>query len=328
MTATPPTGLSLRPATPEDAQGMTDLINETTRAEIGIPWTTLEETRAGLTEPDRDPDRDVLLVDGVGAVRGYLHTRSDDESATGVFNLIYVHPEWWGRGLGSYLVRLGEERAQTLLDRVPGGDRCRVQVARFTTVDAAARMFETLGYHSVRTFWEMHVDLDREPPSYEDPDGITIRAVDPERDIRPVHAALADAFSGHWGSVLPPFERWRHHAIEAEGADFDPGLWFVAVDGDQIVGAATCRAGAGRDDGSAEVEYVGVRGAWRRRGIALALLRRALRELHARGIPRAHLGVDAENVSGATELYERAGMRVAYSWDFWEKELCTSDRSR
>jgi mycothiol synthase len=300
---------------------MTDLINETTRAEIGIPWTTLEETRAGLTEPDRDPERDVLLVDGAGAARGYLHTRSDDESASGVFNLIYVHPEWWGRGLGSYLVRLGEERVQTLLDRAPGGDRCRVQVARFTTVDAAARLFEALGYHIVRTFWEMHVELDREPPAYKDPDGITIRAVDPERDIRPVHDALADAFADHWGRVLPSFERWRHRAIEAEGADFDPGLWFVAVDGDQIVGAVTCRAEAGRDDASAEVDYVGVRGAWRRRGIALALLRAALRELHTRGIPRAHLGVDAENASGATELYERAGMRAAYSWDFWEKEL-------
>jgi hypothetical protein len=31
--------------------------------------------------------------------------------------------------------------------------------------------------------------------------------------------------------------------------------------------------------------------------------------------------VDAENTTGATRLYEHAGMRVAFSWEFWEKEL-------
>jgi GNAT superfamily N-acetyltransferase len=60
---------------------------------------------------------------------------------------------------------------------------------------------------------------------------------------------------------------------------------------------------------------------WRRRGIALALLRTAFAEFHRRGIPRAELGVDAENPTGATRLYERAGMDVAFGWEFWEKEL-------
>jgi ribosomal protein S18 acetylase RimI-like enzyme len=53
-----------------------------------------------------------------------------------------------------------------------------------------------------------------------------------------------------------------------------------------------------------------VRRPWRRRGIALALLHHAFRELAARGKPRAGLGVDSESLTGATRLYERAGMRV------------------
>jgi hypothetical protein len=33
-------------------------------------------------------------------------------------------------------------------------------------------------------------------------------------------------------------------------------------------------------------------------------------------------GVDAESSTGATRLYQQAGMKVAYSYEFWEKELC------
>ncbi|MCZ7589296.1 MAG: hypothetical protein M5U27_10690 [Gaiella sp.] len=33
------------------------------------------------------------------------------------------------------------------------------------------------------------------------------------------------------------------------------------------------------------------------------------------------LGVDVENPTGATRLYERAGMRVLWQADVWQKEL-------
>jgi ribosomal protein S18 acetylase RimI-like enzyme len=69
------------------------------------------------------------------------------------------------------------------------------------------------------------------------------------------------------------------------------------------------------------VDILGVRRGWRRRGIGLALLGAAFTEFHRRGIPRAELGVDSENPTGATRLYERAGMHVAHAWETWEKEL-------
>ncbi len=64
-----------------------------------------------------------------------------------------------------------------------------------------------------------------------------------------------------------------------------------------------------------------VRAPWRRRGITLALLHTAFGELHRRGIPRVELGVDAQSPTGAARLYERAGMRAAFGWEFWEKAL-------
>jgi mycothiol synthase len=40
-----------------------------------------------------------------------------------------------------------------------------------------------------------------------------------------------------------------------------------------------------------------------------------------RGVRRVILNVDAENSTGATALYERAGMRVINRWDLWERLL-------
>jgi hypothetical protein len=36
---------------------------------------------------------------------------------------------------------------------------------------------------------------------------------------------------------------------------------------------------------------------------------------------RVMVNVDAENPTGATGVYERAGMRVANRWDLWERSL-------
>ncbi len=39
------------------------------------------------------------------------------------------------------------------------------------------------------------------------------------------------------------------------------------------------------------------------------------------GTPKAALGVDAENTTGAVRLYESAGMRVTHRLDIYEKVL-------
>jgi mycothiol synthase len=75
------------------------------------------------------------------------------------------------------------------------------------------------------------------------------------------------------------------------------------------------RAGAGW------IGAIGVLRPWRQRGLGLALLRHAFGEFYRRGQPRAGLGVDAQNPTGATRLYERAGMHVAYEAVAFKKEV-------
>lgn len=60
---------------------------------------------------------------------------------------------------------------------------------------------------------------------------------------------------------------------------------------------------------------------FRRQGVARALLERSFAELSARGHHQVRLGVDTENASGATHLYESAGMTVRRRYDVYEKQL-------
>src|SRR5207237_10734996 len=133
---------------------------------------------------------------------------------------------------------------------------------------------------------------------------------------RRLDQALPEAVVGAWGCVARPFEEWKR--LRREPTDVVTSLWFVAWDNAEMAGVIRCD---GRKVGGGFVGALGVRGPWRGRGIGTALLRHAFVEYHRRGMPRVSLGVDAENPSGATRVYERAGMRVVAEDVVFEKDL-------
>ena len=91
----------------------------------------------------------------------------------------------------------------------------------------------------------------------------------------------------------------------------------MALDGDEMVGALF---GYIRD-GRGQVSGIAVRDAWRRRGIAQAQLRAAFVMFRERGATNVRLNVDRDNVTGATQLYERAGMHLRRRWLMVAKSL-------
>jgi mycothiol synthase len=321
MTTDIPTGYSLRTASREDAPAMAELVNEVNVAEIGTPLTSVEEFWDDLTTPGRDEEDTVLLVADDGAVAGYLEAWADAEPFTEIQQLSFVRPALWGRGLNAWLLRLGEERARSKVERARPGSPVFLRVSRWATNEAAGRLFASLGYTYARTFHEMRMELDGSVGALEIPDQIVIRNFDRERDAHAVHATLTEAFADHWGGTFDPFDQWVHYHIEGESSGFDPGLWFVALNGDEVVGTVCCRASTPRSEDAAHVNVLGVRLAWRQRGIGRALLLAAFRELQLRGIPAVDLGVDSESPTGATRLYERVGMTAVRRSEWWGKEL-------
>ncbi len=124
----------------------------------------------------------------------------------------------------------------------------------------------------------------------------------------------------HYDHSPIPFERWLHWQT-SDPERYDPTLWFLALDGLEIAGVSLCRPRANADADTGWVSNLAVRRPWRHRGLGMALLRHSFCEYYRRGKRRVALGVDAQSLTGATRLYERAGMRVVRQFDRYEKEL-------
>jgi ribosomal protein S18 acetylase RimI-like enzyme len=90
--------------------------------------------------------------------------------------------------------------------------------------------------------------------------------------------------------------------------------------GDELAGFSICRSDP-VDPQAGHVNLLGVRRAWRRQGLGEALLLRSFEAFRQRGLTRGTLGVDASSPTGATRLYERAGMRVYRDTVFLERPV-------
>jgi len=159
--------------------------------------------------------------------------------------------------------------------------------------------------------------------TFELPPAFSVRSYRHPQDLEATLDAEKEAFRDHWGFIeRPPEEeivRWRH---EVEGdPNFDPNLWFLAMDGEEIAGVCLCSPTDWSILGYGHVSSLGVLRPWRRRGLGTALLRHAFCEMFRRGKSGVSLGVDAESLTGATRLYERVGMVVDQQRDIYELEL-------
>ena len=110
------------------------------------------------------------------------------------------------------------------------------------------------------------------------------------------------------------------HGLE-DDPQYDPNLWFVAWNGSETAGYCLCRAASISEHEAGYVNILGVRRDWRKQGLGLALLQHAFGELYRRGQMHVELDVDAESLTGALKLYEKAGMHVHRQNDVFEKEL-------
>jgi mycothiol synthase len=232
------------------------------------------------------------------------------------FHIIgYVHPEQVGRGIGTQLIHLAENRARQKAAQAPPHQEVLLINTVCSTTRAAGRLVQQEGFNLSRHFWRMQIDMEEAPPAPGWPPGIRVRTFVIGQDDRATFEAMQEAFSDHWGYTPWSFEAWHQRRIERP--DFDPSVWFLAMDGAEIAGGALCQTYA--DEGW--VDQLAVRRRWRRQGMGLALLQLVFGEYYRRGQRWVALGVDAENTTGATRLYERAGMRITHQMDSYHKVL-------
>jgi ribosomal protein S18 acetylase RimI-like enzyme len=204
--------------------------------------------------------------------------------------------------------QMGLERARKVLP--PGGRARTISVREETNL-----MLESLSFHPIQVQYRMHIDFHQppEPPSW--PMGYQVTAFDRQTHAREVYEVIETAFQELPHREGNSYEGWVHFILER--SDFNPSLLFMVTIGEEIAGVAV-----GFDNPiSGWIRQLAVKKSHRGTQIALNLLRHAFVAFHRRGRTSVGLTVDSENMTGAPQLYLRAGMRQTEKYVTYVREI-------
>lgn len=319
-----PEGFTMRPASLADAEPTTAFLNIWSRHKLGAEKFTLNNTQAEWRSPGFDlTNATRLVISPEGQIVGCIEVWDINDTPVSVWVWARVHPKFEGLGIGTALMTWGEGRARQAISRVPPNARVVMHTGCLSKEHATQALFTNLGMEPIRHFWKMRIDFNQPIPQATWPNGITIQTFKEMDDLTKICRAVDDAFKDHWGHVDEPEEksikRWQHWVESDE--NFNPALWFLAMDGEEIAGMSLCTHKDYEMNQLGYVDTLGVRRPWRKQGLGLALLHHSFTEMQNLGKAGCRLDVDASSLTGATRLYEKAGMHVDRQSNTYEKEL-------
>jgi ribosomal protein S18 acetylase RimI-like enzyme len=228
-----------------------------------------------------------------------------------------VRPSARGRGIGRQLLHWQQQRGLQQLatseKTLPGW------LITFTDerADATTRLYERFGFSVARYFLELARDLADGAPSVELAPEFRVVTFSPEWSEATM-IARNDAFRDHWGSQPVDEEQWNSFVGKEV---FRPELSFLAIarnaEGvEEVAGLVLASVNEedwpGQGFSSTYIDLVGVGRAWRKRGIAPALLARTLAAAAAAGLDKAVLDVDSDSPTGALGLYTGLGFEESH----------------
>ena len=317
-----------RPVTVDDATLIVEAVNAYSQAHYGDNRLGESEVRTWFG-PDGKPERDdvEIWLDAKGEPQAYAQLCDPEWPPTwDVWLDATVHPASSANaGLWDNVLDWAERTTRVLIrpHSPEAGHRCGIRILEMDK--DGLRACEARGFQRARTETLMHIGFsDSALLPAEWPEGIRAQVLDFDGQFDRYALAYGEAFRDHWGHVeLPPERliRTKHAEFLGWGDEFIPELWFVAMEGDEIVGGVGSFLNHGGDPTRSYLYNVFVRRAWRNRGIATALLRRSFHAVHERGARSAELHVDSENLTWALQLYRGVGMKPLWHQHLYEKVL-------
>ena len=311
--------ISLRPLRTDDLPRLAEVFASSFASHGHIVVTTAEELAEEL-----EPPYCTMATDAVVAVQ-------NERIIGGAYTLhlpanvgqerCYVEgkvdPSSLGLGAGRALLDWGLARAWELLSHDSGIPR----VIRVNVPDqdrSVESLLHARGLRPVRWFSTLLRPLDGTARVTE-PLGITIVPWDPDRSVETL-AVSNTSFADHRGSAPMLAEGWSQRTT---GFGAHAGTSFMALDNDTVVAFLVSHRYDVDDDAAGMqigwINQLGTLPDYRRRGVASALIGRALSAYRAEGWTHAALEVDNDNPTGAHGLYSSLGFEPWRGAVTWEK---------
>jgi ribosomal protein S18 acetylase RimI-like enzyme len=216
-----------------------------------------------------------------------------------------------------------EDRIRDIASSHPSDRVKAFQVDTSQFQEGAVIMLERAGYRPIRYFFEMvRPNLD-DIPDLQLPAGLEIRPVSPDH-YHSIWRSDDETSRDEWGYTKHTEEDYQAWLTDPH---FQPHLWQIAWDTatEHVVGHVLTFIDHEQNEINNRkrgyTEGIGVDRAWRRRGLARALIARSLQAQKAAGMSESALVADRDSISGATRLYESLGFRVVSRNAIYRKPL-------
>jgi mycothiol synthase len=273
--------------------------------------------------PNLDPSQDTFLAEVDGELVAYGDASWSDETAGArIYRAdLYVLPAFRETSLPGSLFQSLVQHLLAVADGHPGVEPKLMSVSLGEAEVTLRTIVEGHGFEPTRTFYRMvRKDLE-DIPDYPLPSGVEARTALPEH-ARTIYNAMKEAFQEHWGNRPGSEEEYQLWLNDPKA---DPDLWQVAWDGDEVAGMVLNFIDEDEnrryDRARGYTEDICVRLPWRRQGLAKALIARSLHLLSDLGMAEAALGVDADNQTGALDLYLAFGYETRWKTIAYRKPL-------
>ncbi len=311
----------------EDYPHMAAIINSAYQADGDKDISTVEQIERSYNHLQRsDTDKDMIFaeVDGEPVAYGrcqWALVQEDPQDFYQYFLFVHIKGEWRGKriahAMGAYLV----DRIRVIAAEHPADIPKKLETSASDRHPWHKEFAEGLGFTVYRYGIGMKRPCSEPIEVLPLPEGIEVRPITPE-DYRKVFDATAEAFQDHRGYVVPTEEDYQSWL---DDPDFNPSLWKVAWDGDQVVGTVLNFINEKQNQEynrkRGYTENISTRRAWRKRGIARALLTQSIHMFQEMGMEETALGVDTENPSGALNLYLSVGYKEERRFMMYQKTL-------
>lgn len=258
-----------------------------------------------------DPHDDLIFAEINGQTVAFCRFYWERQVSTREYAyaiMFRVDPAWQAKCIEQALIEWGESRGRHYASVLPEGEAGFFLASSREPDQTRFQILVGSGYEIKRYYHSMSRPLTDLPESPL-PEGISVRPALP-KDYRKIWDAASEAFKDDY-EASDPTEEWYQSYIS--NPNFQPFLWQVAWDGDEVVGSVQNYVSVEENElenrWRGYTEVISVRREWRGRGIARALICRSMAMFKCLNMDEVALTADTQNPTGAMHLYTNLGYR-------------------